>query len=588
MAYENEPFVKVKNGVKAPAGFHYMENGKLMSDADHIAIYGYINKKITSLDFSTSYISFLGETKSFTVRGDVGAIFSVSVKDVEAGTYYNFDTKAFQATKPPLQKIELQTSSYIFRVKFVKTGGVNSTFEIAIQAEDGHNIRTTHIDFSEANFADGSIDLNSSIGSNSKILNKVLSQTARKSCSITFAAPSLTATSADTVNGATSGSNRIIIDGDATNPNIVQVGDKVTTTGVAASVHALVTKINPDGDNTNEIEIGITDSCTNDAAITFTPPFNGATLGSNPTTYVSSGSNARIPFSISITAATGRTFSITRTPNVNDLCTFKNITFGSAALAITGENTSSASVFHRWPVTNIADLAEGMTLDPSRSGSGVNTTTPATISQYKTTKTSTEVNDGKYSTSVNEITLDDVVVSGVDAVNNDVTSVDVNGRITAQAGNIAFNVQQLDALKSDSNVKIWAYGPSQIKQMTGADISLSDITITSTQISTTTSGAVSGSATIGLAEVGNISTLQTIRGIGINSEAANPTVTVKAAASGGANITASAAQTLESGQTLFFDGASNVITVAGVLEISNMPITDITINFDAERFLVAV
>ena len=46
MAYKDksEKFVKIKDGVVAPSGFHYMPNGKLMSDADHITINGYVKK----------------------------------------------------------------------------------------------------------------------------------------------------------------------------------------------------------------------------------------------------------------------------------------------------------------------------------------------------------------------------------------------------------------------------------------------------------------------------------------------------------------------------------------------------------------
>ena len=54
MAYgdnNKEIFVKEMDGVKAPAGFHYMANGKLMSDADHIAINGYAEQRITSFEF---------------------------------------------------------------------------------------------------------------------------------------------------------------------------------------------------------------------------------------------------------------------------------------------------------------------------------------------------------------------------------------------------------------------------------------------------------------------------------------------------------------------------------------------------------
>ena len=112
--------------------------------------------------------------------------------------------------------------------------------------------------------------------------------------------------------------------------------------------------------------------------------------------------------------------------------------------------------------------------------------------------------------------------------------------------------------------------------------------ITPTQISTTTTSAVSASANIPLTEVGNISSAQTLRGIGINPSVAAPTVTSKPATSGGATIIASAAQTLEDGITLFFDGASNVVTITGTINIENMALSDTTLYFDVERFLNAV
>ena len=53
MAYEKTPFIKLKDGIKAPSGFHYMPNGKLMSDADHIAVHGYVEQKIVSFNTDT-------------------------------------------------------------------------------------------------------------------------------------------------------------------------------------------------------------------------------------------------------------------------------------------------------------------------------------------------------------------------------------------------------------------------------------------------------------------------------------------------------------------------------------------------------
>ena len=229
-----------------------------------------------------------------------------------------------------------------------------------------------------------------------------------------------------------------------------------------------------------------------------------------------------------------------------------------------------------------------MILDPARTGSGVNTTTPTLISDYKTTTTKIEIKEGVYDDYLNNVTVDDVVVEAVDAYGNDVTTVDRNGRISAQIGNIIFSKQQADALKSDSGVRIFAYGARGIKNLTGIDVTLSNVTVTPSQESTTTSGAVSGSTTIGLAEVGNISQGMSIRGVGIAASAANPTVVSKNAISGAGNVIASASQTLESGQTLYFDGGTNSVVITGSIKVSNMAIADTTLFFDVEKFLTAV
>ena len=388
----------------------------------------------------------------------------------------------------------------------------------------------------------------------------------------------------------------------ATNSKIVQVGDKVTETGIAAGLHALVTKINPDRDNTNEIEISISDSVTNNETITFTPPFNGmrphdddSDTGSNSST-ISSGNSSTVAFSVTIVALAGRNFNVLKVPTTDDLCAYTTVTFGSAALAIEDENTSSDSVFFRWPITNIANLKQGMKLDPARTGTGVNTTTPASISDYTTTLTQQVLKEGDYDNYIDSTTVDNVFVPAVDTYGNDVTAVDRNGRITAQAGNIVFNVQQLDALKSDSGVRIFAHGQKGIEELTGVNVKLNvtsmaysgSVDPVTAATSTTTSGAVSSSTTIGLADVGGVSQGMTVSGVGINAAVANPTVVSKSTDNGAGNIVVSAAQTLESGQTLFFNGGTETITITGTLEVSNMAINNVDIFFDVERFLTAV
>ena len=592
MAYEKTPFIKTKDGIKAPSGFHYMPNGKLMSDADHVAVHGYIEQKITGLNLNNKDILNEGETKTFTILGDKEAIFSLEIYD-NTGKYYNFNTNTWSTTSATLNKKKLN-NNYTVSVTFDALPDSSlKTYTINLFAETAHNIKTIHIPLAEFRNADGSININKATGSNSNILTKTIYQDALKNLKISCIAPSLYEASADTVNGATSSTNRIIIDGDATDQNVVKVGDKITTTGIASAVHALVTEIDPDGDNTHEIEISVSDSASNDAAITFTPPFNGMTphdddssTGSQTAT-VSSTRNINIPFSITCTPLSGRTFNVSRIPTINDLCAYTTVTFASAAFAIEGEDVSSSTYF-RWPITNIANITQGMILDPARTGSGVNTTTPTLISDYKTTTTKIEIKEGVYDDYLNNVTVDDVVVEAVDAYGNDVTTVDRNGRISAQIGNIIFSKQQADALKSDSGVRIFAYGARGIKNLTGIDVTLSNVTVTPSQISTTTSGAVSGSTTIGLAEVGNISQGMSIRGVGIAASAANPTVVSKNAISGAGNVIASASQTLESGQTLYFDGGTNSVVITGSIKVSNMAIADTTLFFDVEKFLTAV
>lgn len=662
-------FIKTLNGKKAPKGFHYMPNGKLMSDADHVAVYGYIEKTIKSINIDTRDVLYSGEIRNYNIRGDEDAIFSIEIKD-DSENYYNFRTNTFSSTKSKLDKASLDASGlYSFNVKFpsleftdatcdynndptiahddddgkikagmtvtgigipdgatvssvtsdtafelsasttggavtngtLTFGGLIRTYTVNVFAETAHNIRTKHVSYTEVRFVDDTIDVNSCTGSNSNIVKKTIYQDIKKYLYLRAVAPSLyhpqEGTTKPQVSPAVSSSNRIVINKVATDPKVVQVGDLATATGLEVALHPVVDIINPDGDNTSEIQISVTDSISDETTITFTPPFNGSTPSpiSGTGQYsmaVSSGQSTAFDFTVTCTAGANRLLSLNKLPTTDDLCAYVQVTFGSAALAISGEDTDSASKFHRWPVTNIAGLAAGMKLDSARGTSttvanGANTTTPAQISSYKTTKSSSIINSGDYSDEIIATTIEDVTVPAIDPSGNSITAMDRTGRVTAQAGNIVFDVQQLDALKSDANVRIFGHGTAAIKQLTGSTVKLSNIKVTPTQISTTTTAAVDNSITIPLTEVQNISQKHTVRGIGIDASVANPTVAKKKAGGGGAEIELSAAQTLESGATLFFDGASNVMTITGTIEIDEMGISDTTIYFDLEKFLTA-
>ena len=104
MAYKQREFVKTLSNKQAPKGFHYMPNGKLMSDADHIALYG-SGKVISSFNLDTTNVKAAGETRTFNITGD--GIFSLEVKN-EDNYYDNIQTNIYQATKTKLSNIVIK------------------------------------------------------------------------------------------------------------------------------------------------------------------------------------------------------------------------------------------------------------------------------------------------------------------------------------------------------------------------------------------------------------------------------------------------------------------------------------------------
>jgi len=590
MAYKGEEFIKTKDGVDAPDGFHYMPNGELMNSADHIAVYGYIEKKIKSVVVDSGDINPTGGTKRVLITGDRGFVFSVEVYEGDRASYYNFKTQTWTAASYKQTNVQGVSGNYSTNIVFPQQSSLK-TFTINVHAETVDNIRTRHIDFDEVRNEDGSVNQNMSTGSNSNIITRVIYQDVIKSLGISTFAASQNYASTGTTNGAVS-SNRMILDQNATDSNVVRIGDLISCTGILAALGVLVTKINPDGDNIYEIEMSASDTVGDGVTVTFTTPFQGTTPNIASTTGsqaidVVSQSSGTYPFSITISSVAGRGFGVLRLPTVEDLCAVNTVTFGAAASAIEGEDVSG-STYYRWPVTNIANIAGGMELDPSRSSTGANTTTPAIISDYRVNKTLQRIDKGnKYYTDFKDYTEKDIFISGVDDVGNVATVIDRNGRVTARAGNLTFGTKQADALKSDSGVVIIARGASGIEDATGMGVKVSGVTLTSTQVSTTTTAASSASTTIAVTDATKVIVGQTVRSAGINPTLANPTVVSKSTATGAANIVVSSVQTLEDGATLYFDGFSTEILVEGKIHITNMPIVDTTLYFDIERFLTA-
>ena len=167
----------------APPGYHKMPDGSIMSDVEHAVLetlpkcnkykeIGNIKRAKTAIimgiDFDNSDINQGGETRNFRVSATNGSVFSLEIKS-SAGKYYNFYSNSFTTTYANLNKTTVN-GVFEFSVVFPSAGA--TTYDIFVLAEDG----TVHAGYKEVLLDDNTVDLNSSTGSNSLLLQKQLRQ----------------------------------------------------------------------------------------------------------------------------------------------------------------------------------------------------------------------------------------------------------------------------------------------------------------------------------------------------------------------------------------------------------------------------
>tara|TARA_R110002020_G_scaffold60894_2_gene164428 strand:+ start:5543 stop:7480 length:1938 start_codon:yes stop_codon:yes gene_type:complete len=105
--------IQARNGEDIPPGYYYMGNGEYISQADYDEIHTPDVKKlksINSLNINTKDIPAGGQTRSYSVKGDPGASYYVSVKKGTDGKFYNDTTKTFASTSKPLKKFTIDSS----------------------------------------------------------------------------------------------------------------------------------------------------------------------------------------------------------------------------------------------------------------------------------------------------------------------------------------------------------------------------------------------------------------------------------------------------------------------------------------------
>ena len=557
-------------GKIAPPGFHYMPDGTLMSDLEHERRFS-VDKIIRSFDMNLNHLPSASKKRIFTIEGDEGAEFTLEVKADRSGVkYYNFYNNTFTSSTP--LKLEGTIGSngiYRGQVVFPTVLGSDDQYDITLFALPG----TKHAPYTEARFADGSLDLNGSSGSNSLVLKKVIHQIADKTLTITPFTPAATTdlikastrvdqtitcevrgsvakqaftiscevnaatksytitrqptpedifsfhsatvgsapetlpgeniypsvTNTDTVDGAVSEADKIVMDTNVADK--MEVGDRVTGTGLSSSTIFTVRALNPDGDNAKEFQISQAVSLDDGVTLSFSNQMN-----------------------------------------------------------------------YQWPLNDIEPIDEGMIVYAN-----TNVTSNSKVANYEDSVTLFEA-------SFDERILVKNFAPFKDTKNQ--TPTVSKGVVTVQPGNVVFDKQQKLALAGDA-IRIGGYGQENIQKTNGYELLFTDLKLELTPITTTTTSAVSNSTNVPVASRnGILDSVSTVSGIGINPALANPTVSSGAGAvSGAGTIVLSAAQTLEDGITLTFSGAGQVATITGNIEVIKAGDADATIRFDMDRLL---
>jgi hypothetical protein len=539
-------------GQSAPAGYHYMPDGTLMSNAVMAP-----NKVIRNFDLNLSDLPYASEVRQFTISGDNGAQFILEIKS--GSTFYNFTTNTFQAAASRLEKT-ITGGSYKGSITF-PTVAADGQYDIYLYALPG----TMHATYHEVRFSDGSLDINGSSGSNSLMMQKVIYQYATIDLTISGYSPNGTVSGVNTnaVISTSRGKSKAktpfsyVFTANSGSGYAVRVLKQPSSSDVLAFIPTVVgaAPVTLPGENIHPA-ITATGTTTNQVGTTVTLSATVSSLG------IKAGD--RVKGNAALDAAI-----ITVVPSLNP----NDIILSSATAISNGTLLSFYNQMnYSWPVTNFADkIKAGMIVVYD----GANVTAGTVVSDYK-----------------NQVTILEGTEKEQVIVKNKIQAVDtkaqkptiVKGLITVQPGDITFNKQQVLALAGDT-LKVGGYGEGEISRVFGWDVRFTDLKVTLTAPTTTTTLATTTSTITVANREGVINNVSRVRGIGINPALQNPLITSGGGATGSGNWTADAAQTLENGITLTIENTGKIATITGNIEIIKAGTASQTLRFDLEKFL---
>tara|TARA_R100001463_G_scaffold6227_3_gene20527 strand:+ start:12477 stop:14228 length:1752 start_codon:yes stop_codon:yes gene_type:complete len=557
-------------GQVAPPGFHYMPDGSLMSDAEHNRLYSgssVSDKILKSFNLDLSDLPASQEGRSFDIIGSKGSEFVLEIKN-EDNYYYNFSTKSFQSTPYKLED-SIKSNKYSGVVMF-PTVTDDDQYDFYLYAKPG----TKHVEHKEVRFEDGSVDINSSVGSSSLMLRKVIYQ--YTDLTLTIAANSPTPVT-DLIKSSTRVDDTITVSR-GRNSGVVPFKISCEVNNAAKTYQVVRQPIERDlsieqtltvgsapellpGENeypavteTAQVQIG---GISSSATIILRTPVPDITVGDMWT------SDGAMPI------ATQFVQSVTVDGN-GDVTQF--VTNTAANHAGSANLTFYARKNFQWPVSDINNISVGMDVT-----SNVNLESNTQVSNYTDVLTVLENTEKEQS-----IVKHKAFFKNTKGVKPTVTK----GVITTQTGNIVFNKQTKLALASGS-ITIVAHGIDQMHKLSGYKFRITDLKVRLAPVSTTTTAAVVNSTSVPVASRnGILDNVSIVSGIGIDPVKANPKVASGAGAvSGSGTIVLDIAQTLENGATLNIDKSGQKATVTGNIEVLKAGTGAQTLKINMENLL---
>ena len=630
-------------GQSAPAGYHYMPDGTLMSNAVMAP-----NKVIRNFDLNLSDLPYASEVRQFTISGDNGAQFILEIRN-EDTYYYNFTTRAFQVAPSRLEKT-ITNGIYRDSVAFpTVTSGVYSN--IAARNDKVTGTVNGNVTASTTVVLDQTIEsLGISVGdrvTGNATLDGLIFYVAAIPSANTFTLSAPATISNDTVLSFYGHQYDIYL------------------YAVPGTMHATYHEYrfgdgsldinNSKGSTSLLMRKVIYQYAPIDLTISGDSP-NNTISGVSTDAVISTSrgkSKAKTPFSYVFTADNDSAVRVLKQPSSSDVSAFIEPVVGAAPVTLPGENIYPATAatalvngaitgpFSSSPPTmniildtNVGTIKVGdrvTTTSPHGLNNSIftvtatNGTTTATLSpqlaladnlllsfsnqmnySWPVTNFADKIKAGMIVAPGGIVTAGTVVGDYEDTitifentekeqviVKNKIQAVDtkaqkptiVKGLVTVQPGDITFNKQQVLALAGDT-LKVGGYGENEILRVFGWDVRFTDLKVTLIAPTTTTSGVVTNSATIGVnSREGVINNVSRVGGIGINPALQNPLITGGGGATGAGNWTADAVQTLENGITLTIENTGRIATITGNIEIIKAGTASQILRFDLEKFL---